>query len=699
MKNPKYVYWKGEEASKWKKIRANKAEIEKAKTRGAKYITIAQFTEDSDGNPSQYYAPLYFDFDAEDIEDAINDVQSLMNTLKDELGYPINVAKIFLTGGRGLHVELPSYSFGSEDGDPNLPHIYKAMAESFGLKTMDKNVYSQRSGRMWRAVNLKRSNGNYKIPISVKELLELKVSELVALTKSPRPDFKYSDSSNYPVCEALKAKFLQKKHEYYWRKDNSNFPAIPSSKIQKSFNGTLPACIQSVINAKDMQNGVTNFNAMATLAACYYVPAGLKASIFLEDMEDFCENNFLDSKHYKDFAEKQQHLQNQYEYVSSNPQYKFSCGLLKSLRKNNIVSFNCKDCLVNETEKAQQKTKKNDSYTLIDANELLNIHVDRHDPIIEELVPARSIVTISGDTGVGKSLFVHSLCISVTLGLDEFLDFRIYKPRKVLYINLELNLEYLQDRHQKLINHIRNNLGISGPNLDRLDNLKINILDKDTHLFEFQWDRITTTLRCADPPFELVVIDNLYCASNADEEKNYQLKPLLGMINQLRHEFSCTFILVTHHTKRHFDDKILQLSMIRGGSTLPNFSDVVLQMTKSNLVEGLRIFKPTKERGGGRFEDIPIGIILNPKTLWFKNMGVIDNEIIHLGASGKSDMQKALDTMDEKFSTNEFEEYVTNKIKKSKRTAKYWLSKLTDRGQIRHIVWGKYEKVIHKELA
>lgn len=689
------IYWKPEGKAKWKLIRAKNTDLEDAISKGAKYKTVAQFTLDDNGKPSCYFGPLYFDLDAKNMVDAIADARTLIKKLEENFKYPKGAAKIYLSGGRGFHIELPAVTFGAENGDPNLPGIFKLIAEDFHLPSIDLKVYNLGEGRMWRLPNLKRGNGCYKVPLTVEELFKLKVTELVELTKSPRQDFNHKDPIEFPVCDALKAEFLRKKEEYYWQKENSKYAATPSSKIQTNFKSTLPSCIRAVLNIENLENtSGTNFNALGTSMASFYVSANIKSSVFLEDMDSFCDLNFHDSKHYQSFEAKQKHLAEQFVWVSKNPRYFFSCGMTKSQRNNKVISFTCEKCPLDETVK-NKKTSSDNAYTLIDANELLKLHVDRLDPIIEEIVPSRAIIIISGDTGVGKSLLVHSLSISVALGMDEFLGFRIRKPHEVLYVNLELNMEYVKDRHKKLTDHIFQNIPINSPFRDRLDNLKINKIDKNTILFESQWDRITTTLKMADPPFDLVVIDNLYASTNEDEEKNYRLKPLLGKINQVRHDHECSIILVTHHSKRHTEDKSIQLRMIRGGSTLVNFADVVIQMAKSNLVEGLRLFKLTKERGGGSFEDIPLGIFLNPDTLWFKNTGVIDSEFLHMSPPGKSDMQTALDAMDDTFESKAFVEYVIKELNKSQRTAKYWMKKLADRHQIKHLRWGKYEKVTH----
>lgn len=693
MKNgTKYIYWKSEGKSKWIRIAAQSSKINQAVKSGARYATIAQFTLDEDKNANCYFAPLYLDFDSAKIEDAFADVKKLFNILENEYQYPTDAARVYLTGGRGLHVELPTSTFGATDGDPNLPYIYKSIVERWNLDTLDLKVYNQRKGRMWRLPNLKRTNGKFKVPITTDEFQKMKTKELLALTNKPRPTFQFTDPKEFSPCSLLKQEYEQQRDLFYTQRSLYNTNPVDNKVLMQHFFEELPKCIKSILNVKNLNSNVAiNFNGIATLLATYYSRSGLKESALLEDSELFCNSNFLNSKHYDNFIRKQDHLKTQFQYVSNNKDYSFSCGLTKDLLNKKIIKFNCNNCPLNKLDKAS--IKKGNPYVLIDGNDLLTMHVEKQDPIVEELVPNNAVITISGDTGVGKSLLVHALGLAVAVGLDDFLGFRISKPRKVLYLNYELNVQYLQERHIKLTKHIRSIFGNDQLLLNRSTNFQTNRIDPSTKLFESQWNAIEATLAIATPSFELVIVDNLYASTDEDEERNYRLKPLLGKIDQLRKEYKCSIILVTHHIKNQFDRNFISLRMIRGGSTLVNFSDVVLQMAKSNLVEGLRIFKPTKERGGGNFEDIPIGIYLDTKTLWFKNTGVIEDEMAHLSPPVKLEIQVALDAMDDVFTTPDFIKGVKEKCNKELRTAMGWLTKLSDRKQIIHKGWGKYEKV------
>jgi len=61
--------------------------------------------------------------------------------------------RIFATGKKGFHVEVPAEIFQTKiakGGLTGLPAIYKEMAFSMFVDIMDWRVYSARKGRMWR---------------------------------------------------------------------------------------------------------------------------------------------------------------------------------------------------------------------------------------------------------------------------------------------------------------------------------------------------------------------------------------------------------------------------------------------------------------------------------------------------------------------------------------------------------------------
>jgi hypothetical protein len=86
-----------------------------------------------------------------------------------EQGVDLQAVRMFATGGRGYHIEVPQEIFlpkPAKPGIPRLPLIYREMAYELYVDPLDLRVYSTRKGRMWRTVGVKRENGKFKVPIT-----------------------------------------------------------------------------------------------------------------------------------------------------------------------------------------------------------------------------------------------------------------------------------------------------------------------------------------------------------------------------------------------------------------------------------------------------------------------------------------------------------------------------------------------------
>ena len=129
----------------------------------AKQIELAPDTDTrEDIDALKYSGPMYFDLDGEDIETVIEKAKNLMGKLIGDYDFNPNALRMYATGGRGFHFEIPWETFipkPSKQGISRLPAIYREMAYELYVDTLDMRVYSARKGRMWRTPGVKRENG------------------------------------------------------------------------------------------------------------------------------------------------------------------------------------------------------------------------------------------------------------------------------------------------------------------------------------------------------------------------------------------------------------------------------------------------------------------------------------------------------------------------------------------------------------
>ena len=72
----------------------------------------------------KYSGPLYFDWDSQDINRAIKGLQRTLVKLKDDYCVNLDCIRLYATGGRGFHMEIPMEVFISKtpkDGITLLP--------------------------------------------------------------------------------------------------------------------------------------------------------------------------------------------------------------------------------------------------------------------------------------------------------------------------------------------------------------------------------------------------------------------------------------------------------------------------------------------------------------------------------------------------------------------------------------------------
>ena len=161
-----YRYYQTDSKSRWVKADCKKPPA------GAKFSTILMINK----NDKSYYGPLYLDFDYKpDENETEKEAEKRINAVLDEVRVAINILcqnydvdqnDIFLwfTGSAGFHLLIPPQVFGAE-AHAHLPRIYKKLVDKIFpesvFKYIDRRVYSEGKGRMWRIQNIRRDNGLY----------------------------------------------------------------------------------------------------------------------------------------------------------------------------------------------------------------------------------------------------------------------------------------------------------------------------------------------------------------------------------------------------------------------------------------------------------------------------------------------------------------------------------------------------------
>ncbi len=252
--------------------------------------------------------------------------------------------------------------------------------------------------------------------------------------------------------------------------------------------------------------------------------------------------------------------------------------------------------------------------TYYKGNELMSLNLPPVPYLVEDLIRDGSFTLLAGEEGCGKSLIALNMGISVACDLDSFLGHRISKSGKVLFLNNELSFVDHVERFKK-------NVSILSPSdVAKLD----NFICPDTFPSFPEYSKELEAKIIESKP-KLVILDCLYWAHNKKENDSTEMKALMRIFDHLRKKYNVAFIVV-HHTKKGSKNDIMHNDNIRGSGVFAGVADQVIQIRRSSRNEALRLFKCTKTRHGSDNLRKAHLISLDSQTLWFKDMGEVDEE-------------------------------------------------------------------------
>jgi hypothetical protein len=276
----------------------------------------------------KYSGPLYFDFDALDIETALEKFQQFLGKLL-EYDVDLHACRLFASGGRGFHIELPEEMFMAKvpkQGTARLPLIYKEMAQELYVDTLDLRVYSTRKGRMWRTPGVKRENGRYKVPITPEEAANMQPSDYSMLCSTPR------------IMPAPKPPVLSNKLAVLFAKAEAKMEAAAKRKkaskadsaLLAKFGGQMPPSLLRVL-AGEIAAPNTGFHKIAMQAAITANALGWTEEQLVAVSEGVIEKHQSDGHRYNTPAKRKSELLRMYRYTQDNPCYDYRRDAVRAL--------------------------------------------------------------------------------------------------------------------------------------------------------------------------------------------------------------------------------------------------------------------------------------------------------------------------------------------------------------------------------
>lgn len=305
------------------------------------FTTILDMTSvptDNDWAKVRYRGPFYADFDDKyDLPFVCEKFSEFLLKLQNEQGFDLAQARLYATGGKGFHIEIPAECFQVKVpsvGTTWLPQTYDLMAREMVVDTMDFRVYSGRRGRMWRTPNVQRESGAYKVPLSLDEALAMDADLYAEITSEPRS----APTPTPPTFNArLSMMFERAKDKASARMRGRAKRLEKSSLVLAPFkaSGKTPVSIAALMSGEGVAEGA-GFQALSMQLAIYATAVGMEQAEFINRSNGLCEHHISDSYRYNTPDKRKRELERMCQYMSTNDLYEFDVGPIRALLKRDI---------------------------------------------------------------------------------------------------------------------------------------------------------------------------------------------------------------------------------------------------------------------------------------------------------------------------------------------------------------------------
>ncbi len=354
-------YWKEEAAERaWKSMPDTPEAAADAIRKGAMFISTPALSKPyDDKNPNaeiMRFANLVLDFDDKaNPANALRELLVLIGHISEMYGLDPYSILLWCSGGKGFHAKISAESFGSQAGDVYLPLIYKKMvcqwAASLELKTIDTSMYCRSRGKMFRIAGVKRSNGRYKVPLTLDELQSCTIDELWKLSENPR-EVEPVDADT--ACEDLAALYQECRSAVHKEiEEQKRQPSIDPEIISR-LKGRVAPCIVYILTSYP-KTAKTNFNTLAMNLVKYFQSTGSDINNSLHIVESFLQS-YPHSTSYTTYNERLKHFKEQWAYHQGRSDSHFNCSYIKGYGFKGSA-FDCKKCQANEPREQTEGKK------------------------------------------------------------------------------------------------------------------------------------------------------------------------------------------------------------------------------------------------------------------------------------------------------------------------------------------------------
>lgn len=329
-----YFYWQRSGESLWTAAKAEDRARIAAECKPA-FVTVLDLSTELDGKetPEQlravkYFGPWYADIDSKSVEEGVAQFNKLLKKLQNR-GVDLNQCRLYATGGRGFHVEVPMECF-TKRATPIelLPQTYKEMAFALFVDCLDMRVYSAKRGRMWRVDGYNRADPGqppiYKVRVLPEEMVGMDEARFRELCSRPTRSIQEDPPTLAPAMAELWTASRVKVRQVTKAAENN----VKDQKILDAFSGDFPESLLQVMRGE--VESPAGFNQIAMQIGAVTKALGKDHQEVLQLCKPLLEKHVSDGR-YNNYNKRKHALLEQLRYMASNTSYSFSAGAVRKI--------------------------------------------------------------------------------------------------------------------------------------------------------------------------------------------------------------------------------------------------------------------------------------------------------------------------------------------------------------------------------
>jgi hypothetical protein len=277
---------------------------------------------------------------------------------------------IFLSGKKGVHLELSPEVCGTTDGHILLPLAYKRLAKDIEGElqvTLDTSMYNRGTGKPYRQPNIMRDCGTCKRQVTYNDLFEIVAEDEYRAACSMPGELWFPEATiSHSLSAKLQSYLKQAEEEQAKLEAVEPLTAHESEQLRKS----EPPCVTFLRNNTAQGRSGATFNDVAMQLTGYAVTTGASEQQFISHCSGFIFG--YPSSSLTNPEKRVNNCRDRFRCMAANGN-QFDCGGMLSLGFSSW-DFDCSKCDFKRNRKhveIAESTDENDITTVI-PDEILN---------------------------------------------------------------------------------------------------------------------------------------------------------------------------------------------------------------------------------------------------------------------------------------------------------------------------------------